>query len=136
MDSFDFLFGLCLEERTLCHTDNLSKTLQLPEISAADSQRLAAASIATLQKMRTDASYQLFWQSTCDLRAQMKLPEPKLPRRRKPPTRFQIGSRKVSHPATVQVLYRAQYFLALDTAMACIRERFDQPGYQTYKRLG
>ena len=40
MEKFDFLFGLCLGDCILHHTDNLSKTLQSPSLSAADSQQL------------------------------------------------------------------------------------------------
>ena len=35
MEKFEFLFGLCLGECILRHTDNLSKTLQSPSLSAA-----------------------------------------------------------------------------------------------------
>ena len=38
MRSFDFLFGAMLGELLLRHTDNLSKALQSPGISAADGQ--------------------------------------------------------------------------------------------------
>ena len=58
-----------------------------------------------------------------------------LPRRRQAPSRFQIGFGEGYHPTTPEDWYRGQYFLALDVVMACIRERFNQPGYQTYQRL-
>ena len=37
IEKFPFLFCLCLGECILRHTDNLSKTLQSPSLSAADS---------------------------------------------------------------------------------------------------
>ncbi|KAL5463626.1 hypothetical protein EMCRGX_G032541 [Ephydatia muelleri] len=36
---------------------------------------------------------------------------------------------------TVQDYFRAEYYVVIDAALACIRQRFDQPGYQTYRHL-
>lgn len=41
MKTFDFLFGVSFGYRLMCHPDNLSKTLQLKSLLAAESQRLA-----------------------------------------------------------------------------------------------
>ena len=40
MKSFDFLFGLVLAESLLLHTDNPSKTLQAPYLTASEGQQL------------------------------------------------------------------------------------------------
>ena len=40
MEKFELLFGLVLGIRILKHTDNLSKTLQYPELTTADGQKL------------------------------------------------------------------------------------------------
>ena len=39
MEKFELLFGLVLGIHILKHTDNLSKTLQSPELTAADGQK-------------------------------------------------------------------------------------------------
>ena len=36
MEKFEFLFGVVLGARILKHTDNLSKTLQSPSLTAAE----------------------------------------------------------------------------------------------------
>ena len=59
MRSFDFLFGAMLGELLLRHTDNLSKTLQSPGISAADGQVAAAMTVKTIQSLRTDENFVL-----------------------------------------------------------------------------
>jgi len=41
MERFEYLFGLWLGERVLKSTDNLSKTLQSPSLSAAEGQQIA-----------------------------------------------------------------------------------------------
>ena len=59
MERLDFLFGLCLGECVMRHTDNLSKTLQSPSLSAADSQVLARLICTTLERIRNDESFAL-----------------------------------------------------------------------------
>ena len=58
MEKFEFLFGLVLGTRILKHTDNLSKTLQSPELTAADGQKLTCQ---TLERIWNDECFDLFW---------------------------------------------------------------------------
>ena len=51
MMKFDFLFGLVLGVCILSHTDNLSKTLQTPKLSAADGQHIAELTCKTLERI-------------------------------------------------------------------------------------
>ena len=62
MGTFTYLFGTMLRERILKHSDNLSRSLQRTDISAAEGQELAALTVSTLQSIRTDAMYELFWE--------------------------------------------------------------------------
>lgn len=48
MRSFNFAFGVVLGELLLCHSDNLSRTLQASYISAAEGQRIATMTGKTL----------------------------------------------------------------------------------------
>ena len=41
MDTFQYYYATTLAEMVLCHTDNLSKTLQIEDISAAQGQQVA-----------------------------------------------------------------------------------------------
>ena len=41
MESFNYYFGVCVEELVLNHADNLSKSLQSKTISAAEGQHIA-----------------------------------------------------------------------------------------------
>ena len=61
MKSFKFFFGLMQAERILKHTDNLSKTHQHSTISAVEAHSDSQLSMAVLQKMRTDLSFDQFW---------------------------------------------------------------------------
>ena len=40
INQFSFLFGLMLAERVLQHTDNLSKTLQNPKLTAIEGEQI------------------------------------------------------------------------------------------------
>lgn len=135
MERFDFLFGLCLGECIMRHTDNLSKTLQSPSVSAADSQVLARLTCTTLERIRNDESFSLLWRKISALQEKHQVYDAELPRRRKAPRRFEVGTGQGTHPASVQDYFRAEYFQTIDSALACIKQRFDQPGYQTYCRL-
>jgi hypothetical protein len=62
MQKFSFTFGVLLGERILKHTDNLSKTLQCRDLSAAEAQAVAELTVKTLQMMRNDEAFCLFWE--------------------------------------------------------------------------
>ena len=46
----------------LSHTDNLSSTLQHKEFSASEGQEVAKLTIKTLESIRNDESFDLFWE--------------------------------------------------------------------------
>ena len=58
-----------------------------------------------------------------------------LPRKRRAPQRYEVGSEEGSHSTTVEDHYRRQYYEVLDIAIASVTNRFDQPGYVMYKKL-
>lgn len=61
MTKFEFYFGLSLGECLLRNADNLSAAIQKKEISAAESHCLARKTVTTISKIRTDDSFDLFW---------------------------------------------------------------------------
>ena len=61
MKTFKYHFGNKLGEMILRHTDNLSSTLQNKYLSASENQQIAQMTQDTLQTLRTDASFDLFW---------------------------------------------------------------------------
>lgn len=135
METFDYLYGVMLGQMILCHSDNLSRTLQKRDISAAEGQEVAEIVVQTLQKMRTDECFHLFWLKVTKQADDLHLPEPQLPRRRKVPRRFAVGDAEPEHPATPHDHYKRIYFEALDLIINCIKSRFDQPGYRVYSQL-
>lgn len=135
MLSFNTLFGLQLSKKILKITDNLSRTLQKQKMSSAEGQAIAELTVRTLKAMRTDTSFTLFFNLVDRFRELTGTNFPVLPRKRKAPQRFEVGSSEGSHSATVEDHYRRQYFEVLDNAIESISDRFDQPGYRMYRNL-
>ena len=63
MPEFHVLFGLHLCERILKITDNLSASLQAESMSVADGQDITEKTIQTLQDIRSDSMFELFWKN-------------------------------------------------------------------------
>ena len=135
MSTFEFFFGVVIRERILKHTDNLSKTLQHKDISAIEGQEVASLSVRTLEGMRDEETFELFWIMVQQLVSEHDIGEPKLPRKRKAPRHLEIGSSESEHPSSPKEYYKRIYYEALDLAVNCIKSRFDQPGYAMYKNL-
>ena len=136
MKKFDFYFGVCLLHKILSHTDNLSKTLQHTTFSAAEGQHVVSLTTTALQSIRSDQMFDLFWQKIVLQANELEIEEPTLPRRRKVPRRYEVGTGTADHtPSSPKDHYRAIYFEGLDTAIGCIANRFKQEGYQMYCKV-
>jgi hypothetical protein len=135
MVSFDFFFGLVLGEMLLRHTDNLSRTLQHSYISAAEGQVAATMTASTLSSIRNDEHYELFWGKVTRMAEEVDVDEPKLPRQRKRPPRYEDGKAAPEFHSTPKDYYRSIYYEALDLITQTIKDRFDQPGYRVYQCL-
>ena len=135
MLSFEYLFGLVFGERILKHSDNLSKTLQNPLLTATEGQQVAELTCQTLERIRTTESFDLFWQNLMLLQTEKGVNAPTLPRKRKCPSQYEVGTSAGYYPGTAKEYYRQHYFECLDTIVNCIRDRFNQPGYRVLKNL-
>lgn len=61
-------------------------------MSAAEGQKVAAMTVATLQSIRSDDNFDLFWKRIIEMAGEKEIDEPVLPRRRKLPRRYDDGS--------------------------------------------
>ena len=91
--------------------------------------------IKTLQGIRTEQSFDLFWEKLAKLSETLDVDEPQLPRRRKVPSRYEDGLASSHFHDTPKVYYRQLYFEAVDNSIECLKKRFDQPGYHMYSNL-
>ena len=60
--TYAFFFGVHLGYLILKYTDTLSQTLQSPKLSASEGQHVASMTVTTLQTLRSEPNYKLFWQ--------------------------------------------------------------------------
>jgi len=65
----------------------------------------------------------------------MGINEPALPRKRKVPARLEVDTSESHYPLTPKDLYHQQYFQCLDLIVSFIKDRFNQPGYNTLKQV-
>ena len=84
--TFEFFIGAVIGERILKQTDNLSRTIQHKDMSATEGQEVANLSVKTLQHVRDESAFNLFWAMVQQLASKYyDIGEPSLPRRRKVP---------------------------------------------------
>ena len=89
----------------------------------------------TLQTMRDEQHFNLFWEKVKRMADDKDVNDPVLPRKRKVPQHFETGNAPAEFPSTAKDHYRRIFFKALDLLVQAIADRFDQPGYRTYHSL-
>jgi len=80
MKLFEFFFGLVLKEFILKHSDNLCKTLQTRQMSAAEGQKIAEMTVCTLQSVWSYENFELFWTKVTAMASNSEVDAPVLPR--------------------------------------------------------
>ena len=80
MERYDFFYGIELGKKNLNMVDNLSCSLQAKKISACEGQRLVSITLATFEKIRSDESFNLFWDYVESRRSTISVASPKIPR--------------------------------------------------------
>ena len=113
MGNFRFFFGLLLSDMVLRHTDMLSKTLQNPELSSVEGHEIAMLTVKTLQSLRSESNFDMFWEKVEMRREEFELEEPHLPRRRKAPRRYEQGTGEAEFHTTAKSMYRQVYLTLL-----------------------
>ncbi len=77
-----------MSELILRHSDNLSKTLQSPKVSAAEGQSIAKMTLVTLKSIRSESNFELFRDKVLKMISEKDINDPELPRRRKIPNQL------------------------------------------------
>ena len=91
--------------------------------------------VTTLESVRSENEFNLFWNNVKQFAEKHKIDEPHLPRRKKIPNRYMIGKAACEHPENVEEVYRRQYDAALDSVTTCIKKRFVQKDYEMHATL-
>ena len=105
-------------------------------MSAVSGQRVANVTKQVLEKMRNNECFKSFYDTVLDKSKQHpSVSEPALPRQRRAPSRFGIGTGAPSYPTTPQDDYRRVYFEAIDLMVNAIDLRFNQASYRVYEKM-
>lgn len=131
---------ICLElswERIklLNMVNNLSRSLQAKTLSACEGQKLVSVTLVTLQSIRSEPRFDLFWQYVESQRSVLNVSRPELPRCRKVPRRFEVGETPPQYPASTKDHFQRKYFEGIDLVIAAIKSRFEQQGFRVLQKL-
>lgn len=110
METFDFFFGIELGRMVINMADNLSASLQGSSVSASEGQNLMCMTVTTLESVRSEESFALFWCKTEQRRQQFGVAEPNLPRKRKVPRRLEVGLSAPETQVSIEEYYRRIYY--------------------------
>ena len=100
--------------------------MQSPKLSASEGQHVAQMTVRTLQTLRNEANFDLFWANVEIDRKQFDIGEPQLSRKRRLPRRLDDGTAIPEFISDCKQYYRQQYYEALGLIISCIKDRFDQ----------
>ena len=135
METFNFYFGMKVAGLILKMTNNLSATLQHSFMSASAGQEVAVGTVHTLEKMRSNHDWQLFWKCVCKEEKRLRLPEPRTPRKKRKPICYEVGNAEPEFAKTPEKYFHQIWNQSFDLAKEGIKERFDQPDYGVLKNL-
>ena len=132
--TFLYCFGIHLAATILNNSDNLSKTLQATQLSAVDAQRIARNTVSTLESIRSDQKFNLFYEKVKKFAHDHDVDEPSLPWKHKPRIIIEnyFSTTESDHPETPEDEYRRKYFEEIDLVVSCIKNRFDQDDFEMY----
>ena len=143
MESFSFHFGLNLGRKVYAHTDNLSKTLQKEKMSSISGKELADLTIKTMQGMRNDRDFDLFYETVTKSASSIDfVSTPTAPRGGKAEVRHLAVFGRQSTllwrnllPRNCSAHFKAIYFEAIDVIVSSIKERFEQPAFKIFTEV-
>ena len=115
MKAFWFLFGLPLSDIIIGHIDMLSKTLQSPELSGIEGNEIASLTIQTLQRLRSELNFKLFWDMLDIKSVEWKLKSKNYQGyERQAPKRYENGDAGQRLYDNSEDMYEQTYFEALE----------------------
>ena len=99
---FSYCFGIHLAHLILSHTDNLSQTLQGTQMTAVDAHVIFRSCVTTLESIRSENKFNLFWKKVNQFAKKHKIDEPHSMCRKNIPNRYIIGKAAGEHPQNVE----------------------------------
>ncbi len=114
MKMFSTFFGLRLPFLLFCASEKLSRTLQGKDLSAQDAFKAASLTKAYYQRQWNNENFDKFYSYVLlEAKTIKDIKEPKLPKQRKNPKRFDDGTESHIY-STPKDLFRHHYFNVLN----------------------
>ena len=106
--------------------------MQKKELSAAEGQEMTRVTVRTLKGLRTAERFEDFFKSTTSKAQSFEVQEPCLPRKKRVPARYEVGTGQPEFHDSAKDHYRQIYYEARDLIINCITDRFEQVDYRMY----
>lgn len=111
MKEFMFFFCVMLAEQLLKDCDNLSKTIQSSSMPAVEACHPSELCVEVLQNMRSDSTFDLFWNLCLQTQEQLQVNELVLARQRqRPRSHDDTGKEQLFFFDDPKLYYRSIYF--------------------------
>lgn len=123
LQSFSTYFRLTVLVKSMGPVEEVNAKIQSPNMSLASIMKKAGLLQEVLSEMRTDSSYNHFWETTVEKARNLYLDDPTLPRKRKPPRWLNHGS--LPHTFSDPKEYFHQIHVGIiDACKVAIEQRF------------
>jgi len=123
-----------LLEHILPEIEVLSKKLQTVGISYHHVRDAVVAAITILSEKRTESAFISFWSECLKWQVENNADEPKLPRQRNRPQRYEDGCEPYNFVDAVNY-YRHKYFETVDLVQNVLSRRFDQGNFSVLRSI-
>ena len=107
--------------------------MQGSTITALDAKNAAGTVCQTLLGLRSESSFDSFWEETKEKAKELQLLEPTVPRNRRPPRRLDSGSNPASF-SSPKHYHRKLYYEFIDSVHGEIIKHFDQQNFNLYMK--
>ncbi|KAL2080767.1 hypothetical protein ACEWY4_024560 [Coilia grayii] len=131
---FSFYFTLCLIRDVMSPMEQVNCAIQSPKLSFSDVKRNIDVLLNSLLSKRNDAYFNSFYEGVVrSARDISVVGDPKLPKARPAPRRFQDGGSRNTDVRTYsdpKAYFQSLYFQVLDSCTACLNNRFSTEAFK------
>ena len=136
INSSEFVVGIMMALPAINLLENLNKAVQSRSFTISGAVAAMEVTYRGLEALRTEEAFNELFASCASRCEELGMEAPKLPRaRNNRPKRFEAGETPNYQWGSAEEYFRVQYLKFLDTAMAHLKRRYEQPGIQTYIQL-
>lgn len=130
LSTFSMYFSLKMLYTVFSRSETLAHLLQSPKLSLAKAEKMVDSLSSIWKCLRSDSSFSMLWQSVMAEAESIGIEPPVLPRQRRIPRRLDDAPQSQHNDERVEDFYRRLYFATVDSAIACLSQRFSSPAFK------